>query len=518
MAGSDLPAVIINVQRGGPGLGGIQPSQADYWQATKALGHGDFQILVFAPSTVQEMVNLVSDAFDKADQYRMPAMILADGMLGQMMEPVELPEKSAQAAADKPWAACGHGGKRKHNIVNSLYLTPNALEDLVRERYARYETIKANEQRAEEYRTEDADLIVVAYGASSRVARSAVNKAREEGPQGWPRPPDHALAVPGGRGAARGKAGEAASRRGDEHGPDGRRRPSRRELRRAGPFLRPHGRHHPHAEGSARRNQETPEIRRKDWNKMAVVFKKPSTLTDAPLHYCPGCTHGIIHRLVAEAIEELGVEGRTVGVASVGCSVMCYDYFTCDMVQAPHGRAQAVATGLKRAKPENVIFTYQGDGDLAAIGTAETVHAATRGENITVIFVNNAIYGMTGGQMALTSLPNQVTQTTPYGRDVNTAGYPVRVCEMLSTLDGVALAQRVTVDSVKNVNIAKKAIKKAFQNQLEGKGYSIVEVLSTCPTNWGMSPVDALGWLRENMLPYYPLGVFKDGTKGDRLK
>lgn len=181
MAGSDLPAVIINVQRGGPGLGGIQPSQADYWQATKALGHGDFQILVFAPSTVQEMVNLVSDAFDKADQYRMPAMILADGMLGQMMEPVELPEKKAQAAIEKPWAACGHGGKRRHNIVNSLYLTPNALEDLVRERYARYEVIKANEQRAEEYRTEDADLIVVAYGASSRVARSAVNKAREEG-------------------------------------------------------------------------------------------------------------------------------------------------------------------------------------------------------------------------------------------------------------------------------------------------------------------------------------------------
>lgn len=181
MAGSDLPAVIINVQRGGPGLGGIQPSQADYWQATKALGHGDFQVLVFAPSTVQEMVNLVSDAFDKADQYRMPAMILADGMLGQMMEPVELPEKKEQAPVEKPWAACGHEGKRKHNIVNSLYLTPNALEGLVRERYERYETIKANEQRAEEYRTEDADVIVVAYGASSRVARSAVNKAREEG-------------------------------------------------------------------------------------------------------------------------------------------------------------------------------------------------------------------------------------------------------------------------------------------------------------------------------------------------
>ena len=182
MAGSDLPAVIINVQRGGPGLGGIQPSQADYWQATKALGHGDFQILVFAPSTVQEMVNLVSDAFDKADRYRMPAMILSDGMLGQMMEPVSFGDDNEEVKTiAKDWAACGHGGKRKHNIVNSLYLTPNALEDLVRERYARYEVIKANEQRAEEYRTEDADLIVVAYGASSRVARSAVNKAREEG-------------------------------------------------------------------------------------------------------------------------------------------------------------------------------------------------------------------------------------------------------------------------------------------------------------------------------------------------
>lgn len=251
---------------------------------------------------------------------------------------------------------------------------------------------------------------------------------------------------------------------------------------------------------------------------MSVVFQKPHALTDAPFHYCPGCTHGIVHRLVAEVIDELGVEGKTVGVASVGCSVMNYDYFNCDMVQAPHGRAPAVATGIKRAKPDNVVFTYQGDGDLAAIGTAETVHSATRGENITVIFINNAIYGMTGGQMAPTTLPNQVTQTTPYGRDVNTAGYPVRVCELLSTLDGVALAQRVTVDCVKNVIAAKKAIKKGFQNQIDKKGFSIIEVVSTCPTNWGMTPQEALEWLRENMLSYYPLGVYKDGEKGDRLK
>ena len=243
---------------------------------------------------------------------------------------------------------------------------------------------------------------------------------------------------------------------------------------------------------------------------MAVVFQKPKSLTDAPLHYCPGCTHGIIHRLVAEAIDELGVEGKTIGVAPVGCAVMAYNYFACDMVEAAHGRAPAVATGLKRALPENIIFTYQGDGDLASIGMAETVHAATRNENITVIFVNNAIYGMTGGQMAPTSLPGQVTQTSPYGRDVNTVGYPIRVSEMLSTLDGPEFIQRVAVNNVKNVMAAKKAIKKAFQNQVEGKGFSLVEVVSTCPTNWGLTPEKALKWVDDNMIPYYPLGVYKD--------
>lgn len=247
---------------------------------------------------------------------------------------------------------------------------------------------------------------------------------------------------------------------------------------------------------------------------MAIVFSKPHALADVPFHYCPGCTHGIIHRLVAEVIDELKIEGTTVGVAPVGCAVFAYNYFNCDMVEAAHGRAPAVATGIKRARPENVVFTYQGDGDLAAIGTAETVHAATRGENITVIFVNNAIYGMTGGQMAPTSLPGQITQTTPYGRDVQSAGYPIRVCEMLSTLTGTALAQRVTVDSVKNVNLAKKAIKKAFTYQIEKKGFSIVEVLSTCPTNWGLSASESLDWLRDNMLPYYPLGVYKDIAEG----
>ncbi len=241
-----------------------------------------------------------------------------------------------------------------------------------------------------------------------------------------------------------------------------------------------------------------------------VVFEKPKALTDAPLHYCPGCTHGIIHRLVAEAIDELGVEGKTVGVAPVGCAVMAYDYFACDMVEAAHGRAPTVATGLKRAMPENIIFTYQGDGDLASIGMAETVHAATRNENITIIFVNNAIYGMTGGQMAPTSLPGQVTQTSPYGRDTAVQGFPIKVSEMLSALDGPEYIERVAVNNVKNVKNAKKAILKAFKNQVEGKGFSLIEVVSSCPTNWGMTPSKALEWVEEKMIPYYPLGVYKD--------
>ncbi|WHH59622.1 thiamine pyrophosphate-dependent enzyme [Petroclostridium sp. X23] len=243
---------------------------------------------------------------------------------------------------------------------------------------------------------------------------------------------------------------------------------------------------------------------------MKKVFEKPKAMSDVTMHYCPGCTHGIIHRLVAEAIDDLDIQGRTVGIASVGCSVFSYNYFDCDMQQAAHGRAPAVATGVKRVHPGNIVFTYQGDGDLAAIGTAEMVHAAARGEKITIIFVNNAIYGMTGGQMAPTTLIGQTTQTSPYGRSAENQGYPIKVCEMLSTLEGTAYVSRVSVDSIKNINNAKKAIKKAFETQIEGKGFSLVEVLSTCPTNWGLTPVESLDWLRENMMPYYPLGVFKE--------
>ncbi|RNC29044.1 MAG: 2-oxoglutarate oxidoreductase subunit KorB [Candidatus Dichloromethanomonas elyunquensis] len=243
---------------------------------------------------------------------------------------------------------------------------------------------------------------------------------------------------------------------------------------------------------------------------MTIVYQRPQALTDTVTHYCPGCTHGIIHRLVAEVIDELEIMDQCIGVAPVGCAVFAYNYFECDMAQAAHGRAPAVATGIKRANPANIVFTYQGDGDLAAIGTAETVHAAARSENITIIFVNNAIYGMTGGQMAPTTMPGQITQTSPYGRDPKLAGYPVKVCEMLAEVDGTTYAERVSVDSVKRVRNAKRAIRKAFEYQIAGKGFSIIEVLSTCSTNWGLEPVEALEWLRKNMIPYYPLGVYKD--------
>lgn len=246
-----------------------------------------------------------------------------------------------------------------------------------------------------------------------------------------------------------------------------------------------------------------------------LVFKKTKGLTEKEFSYCPGCTHGVIHRLVAESLEELDVLDRTIGVASVGCSVINYEFFDCDMQQAAHGRAPAVATGIKRVNPDNIVFTYQGDGDLAAIGTAEAIHAAHRGENITVIFVNNAIFGMTGGQMAPTTLEGQKTTTSQSGRDTLLTGMPIRMSEILGQVPGAYYVERVSVHDPKHVLKAKRAIKKAFKNQVEGKGFSIVEIISTCPINWKMTPVDAINWLESNMLKYYPLGLIKDGDSNE---
>ncbi len=242
---------------------------------------------------------------------------------------------------------------------------------------------------------------------------------------------------------------------------------------------------------------------------MGKTFSKPEALSDAHTHYCPGCTHGIAHRLVAEVIDELGIRGRTVGVAPVGCAVMAYNYFTCDFQEAAHGRAPAMATGIKRVRPDLIAFTYQGDGDLASIGMGEIIHAANRGEKFTTIFINNAIYGMTGGQMAPTTMPGQRATTAPKGRNVEDTGMPIRMCELLSSLATPAYIARQTLLKPKYINKAKKAIKKAFEYQIENKCFSFVELISTCPTNWGMTPQDALKWAEETLLPYYPLGEFK---------
>jgi 2-oxoglutarate/2-oxoacid ferredoxin oxidoreductase subunit beta len=248
---------------------------------------------------------------------------------------------------------------------------------------------------------------------------------------------------------------------------------------------------------------------------MQVVYARPQSLTSVVTHYCPGCTHGVIHRLVAEVLDELNIRDKTIGVAPVGCSVFAYNYFDCDFAEAAHGRAPAMATGIKRVHPDRIVFTYQGDGDLAAIGTGEIVHAATRGENLTVIFVNNAVYGMTGGQMAPTTLPGMRSTSSPHGRDVETMGFPVRAAEMLSTLSGATYVVRRSVHDPGHINQTKKAIKKAFQVQMNQMGFSLVEILSSCPVNWDMTPTEALKFVKEAMIPYYPLGDYKvaDGVK-----
>jgi 2-oxoglutarate ferredoxin oxidoreductase subunit beta len=249
-----------------------------------------------------------------------------------------------------------------------------------------------------------------------------------------------------------------------------------------------------------------------------LVYTRPQSLTETPTHYCPGCTHGVAHRLIAEVMDEMEIRGQTIGVAPVGCSVFAYNYFDCDFVEAAHGRAPAMATGIKRLLPDRFVFTYQGDGDLASIGMAEIMHAAGRGENISVIFINNAIYGMTAGQMAPTTLPGQKTTTTPNGRDVEQTGFPLHMAEVLAMLDGVGYSVRRSLHDPKNVRQAKKAIRTAFETQKRGLGFSIVELLSTCPTNWGLTPRAALQWLEEHMLPVYPVGDYKVSSALEGLK
>ena len=255
-----------------------------------------------------------------------------------------------------------------------------------------------------------------------------------------------------------------------------------------------------------------------DTNTAQMVYTRSASLTDMPSHYCPGCTHGVAHRLIAEVLDEMALLDQTIGVAPVGCSVFAYWYFNCDFVEAAHGRAPAMATGIKRVLPDRIVFTYQGDGDLASIGMAEIMHAAGRGENITVIFLNNAIFGMTGGQMAPTTLPGQKTSSSPLGRDVEQAGFPLHMSEILSTMEGSGYIVRRSLHDPKNIRQAKKAIRTAFETQKAGLGFSMVELLSTCPTNWGTTPLDALKFVEDRMLPVYPVGDYKISSSVAALK
>ena len=248
---------------------------------------------------------------------------------------------------------------------------------------------------------------------------------------------------------------------------------------------------------------------------METIFERPKSLKDVPFRYCPGCSHSTVHRLIAEAMDNLNIREHTIGIAPVGCAVFAYDYFNCDILEVAHGRAPAAATGMKRARPKAIIFSYQGDGDLASIGTGEIVHAANRGENISVFFINNANYGMTGGQMAPTTLLNQRTTTTPYGRNSKVDGYPLKVCELLATIEGSSYITRVAVNNPKNIIEAKKSIYKSFSLQIKNRGFSLVEILSTCPTNWGMTPKEACQWIDKEMIKVFPLGTYKDKYPGD---
>lgn len=542
IAGAELPAVIVNVVRGGPGLGNIAPSQEDYFQATRGGGHGNYRTPVLAPSTVQEFADLTMDAFELADKYRNPVMILADGLMGQMTEPVEFKEPKRKIFK-KDWALTGAKG-RMPNLVIPFYLYENELEEKNRRLQDKYQKIKENEVRFETFTPSKKklpfDILLVGYGTVARILKSVSLEANKLGINAplvrpitlWPFPysqvrslakhTGHVLVVEMSDGQmiedVKLSIGEPAdveikvhlyNRMGGvvptpeeileevKRILDGRPKKERLGIKIEtdkevfGKFL-----------GS-------PKIEKADSN-LEPIYTRPKSLSQAPTTYCPGCNHSTTHKIIAEVIDELGIREETVAFWPVGCAVLGYRFFNLDGIVNAHGRAQAAATGYKRSRPDKIVLSYQGDGDLAAIGILETIFAANRGENFTVIFINNALYGMTGGQMAPTTLIGQKTTTCPYGRDAKNEGYPIRMCELLATLPAPYYIARVAMYNPKEIRKAKKAIKKAFQYQVENRGYTFVEVLSACPTGWKMKPLDALKWIEEKMVPVFPLGIFRD--------
>ena len=509
MIGADLPGVVFNVMRGGPGLGNIAPEQSDIKLACRGLGHGNTHAIVLAPATPQEMLDLTMVAFDLSFMYRNPVIVLADGYLAQMTGKVSLPETMVKPGLPQ-WAVAGDATHRR-NLVTSIFLNETDLEARNLRLLEKYETITAAEQRAETFWCDDADVLLIACNTPSRMAKGAVSALRARGIRAglfrpitlWPFP--IADLTPLLRRARRVMVIEASDRQLED---EVRLAISRADIQGTPAIERLNRpRWHP---AFSRRDRRT----RGCMNTFYDTFERHAHgegLKGHSTHYCPGCGHGLVHKYLAEAVDELGIQDRTVAISPVGCAVFLYCYLDVGNIQAAHGRAPAVAIGQKVAHPESIVVSYQGDGDLASIGLAEIMQAAQMGIPITVIFVNNAIYGMTGGQMAPTTLMGQRTATTPDGRG-RFMGEPLRIAELMAQLDGPVFVQRVALYDNKQRVVAKKAIKKGLQLQAENRGFALVEVLSECPLHLGRTPEDAERWVKEEMTQVFPLGVKKDVT------
>lgn len=541
LACAELPCVIVDIARGGPGLGTIQPGQADYFQATRGGGHGDYRTIVLAPSSVQEAALLTKKAFDLSFQYRIPVIVLGDGILGQMAEPIDFEEIDVGASNGSDnsigeWSLRGARGRAPHQVI-PFDLDPEGLELLNNKLVKKHKIISKQAIQFEcssftELR--EADIVLVAYGIVGRIARTVIEMAEKENIKVglvrpitlWPFPyriirhivkrlEKDVLVVEmsAGQMIEDVRLGACNDKKVNFLGRTGGVVPTQNEI--LGKLCDILGKSksnlskiepiNPYAEG------DFPRPKRIQLAGVNKVFSRPKSLTDDPFSYCPGCNHSTAHRLIAEVVDDLDIRTRTIGVFCVGCAVFGYKFFNIDSVVPAHGKAQAVASAIKevRLESDNIVFAYQGDGDLAAIGIGKTIHAANRGDNITTIFINNATFGMTGGQMAPTTLLGQVTSTTPAGREVK-AGHPLKMAELLAGFEATAFVARVSLTSPKEIIKAKKAIKKAFRFQIEGRGYSFVEILSACPTNWKMTPLQSLDFIKDKMVKEFPLGVFKD--------
>jgi len=553
MAGAELPGVFVNAMRGGPGLGNIGASQADYFQAVHGGGHGDYHTPVLAPSTVGETFAMTLEAFNLADRYRTPVMVIIDGSIAQSSESIQLGADAAKLVERfaKPWAATGAVGRLK-NIVTSFRLDPlEALENLnleLQEKYARIEKDMGDQVVGE--MLEDAELLVVAYGSMAGIALAAIRDARAQGIRAgllrprtlWPFPANSirqaarkaravlVLEMSCGQMVHDVRLALGGAREVHFYGRSGGLIPQEAEiLQQIQAVHRTHAAGPEPADFAARtrlldsshytreliKPHQLPQPPRIECHLLppddgqTVVVGRPQTMEDLPTHYCPGCGHGNLHQIIAHAIDDLKLREKTIIVEPVGCSVITY--WNCDTVQAAHGRGMALATAISRTCHDRVILSYQGDGDLASIGMAETIHAASRGEDFVLVFVNNCIYGMTGGQMAPTSIPGLPTTTCSTGRDKTDVGAPIDMCKLFSQLEGVVYLERVAIDGPAGMNKVGRAIKQALKYQAEGVGgLKIVEVLSPCTVGWKMSAAESHRYIKEVVSKQFPLGKFKD--------